>query len=708
MLSIPPPPSRREDVTDTWHGVAVADPYRWLEDGESAETVDWVSAQNDRTRQALDALPHRGTWVERLSALVALPTVQTAQVVGDRLFVLERRAGADQFALVLRSATDAAAPPNVLLDPASFAADAAVAIDWFEADAQGGRVALGLSEGGTEDSTLRVLDVDSGALLPLRIPGTRACSVAWAPDGTGFWYTRYPDGEQYRRHVRWHAMVDGDGAADAADDDAADDPVVFGPERLPTPETWPEVAASPDGRWLLVTLMVGWTRYDVVLLDRSTGEWHDVVVGHDAVSEWRFGGDGLVGRTTLDAPNGRVVTTSLHQPGPQHWRTVVAERPDVVLGEVVPTGHDLVVVSSRNAVDTVERWSSGGERLGVVDGLGVVSVGQVAADRESGRVMLTVSAFHEPTSVHRLDGTLTTRWCPEPPSPAELPPLSVTHTSYPSLDGTEIGLFVVHRADVTPGPEVPTVLNGYGGFAISESPVWMPNLAAWCAQGGVWCIAGLRGGHEHGDAWHRAGRRDQKQNVFDDFHAAGDWLASTGRCAPERLALVGGSNGGLLVGAVLTQRPELARAVWCAVPLLDMVRFPQFHIARLWTDEYGDPDVAEEFGWLHAYSPYHRVRDGERYPAVLFTTAEGDTRVDPLHARKMAAQLQHATSAPDERPVLLWQAGRSGHGVGKPAAMRVAEGADVLSFLWWQLCDSSRRGPTGPSDPDAGRAEGGS
>jgi len=256
---------------------------------------------------------------------------------------------------------------------------------------------------------------------------------------------------------------------------------------------------------------------------------------------------------------------------------------------------------------------------------------------------------------------------------------------YPSLDGTTIGLFLVHRPDVVPGPSVPTILTGYGGFAISESPAWMPNLAAWCAAGGVAAIAGLRGGLEHGEAWHHAGRREHKQHVFDDFHAAADWLVAQGRTSRERLAVVGGSNGGLLVGAALTQRPDLARAVWCAVPLLDMVRFPQFLIARLWTDEYGDPDIADELEWLLAYSPYHHVADGQRYPAVLFTTAEGDTRVDPLHARKMAALLTHHATDQDDRPVLLHQAGRAGHGVGKPASMRIREGADVLAFLSWQL-----------------------
>ncbi|MCB0998167.1 MAG: S9 family peptidase [Acidimicrobiales bacterium] len=693
-----PPAARREPVVDTWHGVAVADPYRWLENGDDPEVVDWVAAQNAHTRQALDARPSRGQWHERLSALVGLPTVLSCAVRGERLFVLERAAHADQFALVMRDASDPVAPGRVLLDPAGLAADAAVAIDWYEPNDDGTTIAVGLSEGGTEESTLRVLDVATATLGDLAIGRTRACSVAWHPDGGGFWYTRYPDGDSYHRHVRFHRLGD----------DPATDAVVFGPDRLPTPETWPDVAVSPDGAHVLVTLMVGWGRYEVVLHDVVADTWRTVVDGVDGVNEFRFGGDGLIGRTTVDAPNGRIVTVGLDEPTPPHWRTVVPERPDLVLGAFARTGARLAVAVGRAAVDTIERWSLDGRSIDHVDALGVVSVAQLEAvdpDDDTSAVFATVSSFAEPTAVWRIRdtpevaGAQVARWCPAPPDGGALPALTVSHTTYSSLDGTDVGLFLIHRTDVVPGPGVPAVLNGYGGFAISESPVWMPNVAAWCAEGGVWAIAGLRGGLEHGEAWHRAGRREHKQHVFDDFHAAADWLVATGRAHRDRLALAGGSNGGLLVGAALTQRPDLARVVWCAVPLLDMVRFPQFLIARLWTDEYGDPDVAEEFGWLHAYSPYHHVVAGTRYPAVLFTTAEGDQRVDPLHARKMAAMLQHAVAGdPDvaERPVLLWQAGRAGHGVGKPASMRVAEGVDVLSFLWWQLgaeaSDTRRQG----------------
>ena len=667
-----PPPTRREDVVDALHGVELTDPYRWLEAGDALEVAQWVAAQNQHTRQALDARSDRERWHGRLSALVALPTVLGCKVRGDSLFVLERGRGADQFALFLRSAVDAQAPARLLLDPATHAADGAMAIDWFEPSDDGSMVAVGLSEGGTEDSVLHVLRVATGQLDDVRIADTRAASVAWLPDGTGFWYARYPADDQYHRHIRFHRLGTQPG----------DDPIVF--DRLPIDEAWPDVSVSPDGKHLLVEMQVGWSRTDAFLLDVASGEWSTVVEGVDAQSTFMFAGDRLIGLTTLDAPNGRVIGAALDAPGVGEWRTIVGHRSDVVLGRPAVAGEHMLLITSRAAVDSLERRALDGTLIETLADLGVVAVQQMAGDADTGRTFIVVSSFDAPTSIWRDDHGLT-RWCPDAPSQADMAPLSVTQLNYPSLDGTEIGLFVIHRADVSPSPDTPLILNAYGGFAISESPAWVPNLAAWCAEGGVWAIAGLRGGYEHGESWHQAGRRANKQNVFDDFHAAGDWMIANGMASSDRLGLVGGSNGGLLVGAALTQRPDLARAVWCAVPLLDMVRFPQFLIARLWTDEYGDPDVADEFEWLHAYSPYHHVHQGDRYPGVLFTTAEGDTRVDPLHARKMAALLQHAAADQHERPVLLVQAGRAGHGVGKPASMRVAEGVDVLSFLSWQL-----------------------
>jgi prolyl oligopeptidase len=346
-------------------------------------------------------------------------------------------------------------------------------------------------------------------------------------------------------------------------------------------------------------------------------------------------------------------------------------------------GDELVTVGLRSAVAVMRRHSRDGELIGEVD------LGEPCSiegfDVEGADVVLQLASFTRPSHL--------ARWTPGGPirvsTTSSLPfdpaDLSVRLSSYRSLDGTEIGLFLVHRADQTLSPETPAILTGYGGFALAESPAYGAGVVAWCEAGGLYAIAGLRGGSEHGDAWHHAGRRANKQNVFDDFHAAADHLVASGVTSRDRLAVRGGSNGGLLMGAAITQRPDLAKAVVCQVPLLDMVRFPRFLIARLWTSEYGDPDVADEFAWLWAYSPYHHVHDGVRYPPVLLTTATGEGRVHPSHALKMAAALQHASVDEPARPVLLRVEDRAGHGVGKPLGKQADELADILTFCAWQL-----------------------
>ncbi len=675
-MAVPSIDTVRDPVVDVLHGVEITDPYRWLEDGDSDAVAEWVAGQNARTRAALDPLPSRDDWHGRLVELMSLPVVQAIQLRGDRLVLLERERGAQQARLVARSLADPSATPVVIADPADGVDDSAIAIDWFSASDDGSLVAFGISEGGTENSVLHVARTDDGSRLSEAIPNCRAASVAWEPDNGGFFYTRYPEDDQYHRTVHHHALGT----------DHGDDPVVWAEH--PNPQAWPMVSVSPSGERVLVSVMLGWSRYDQHLLDRSSGVWTDVVTGVDAITSLDFATDDLlVGSTTLDAARGRAISVDLtaDHVGPAAWRTVIPER-ESVLGTPVPTADGFVVTRSTVGIDTLERWrftDVGDVEAVPVGDIGVMSVMGLVADRDTDVVLAILTGFDEAPSVWRVGAELE-RVHPggEHAAPAAL---SVSHVSYPSTDGTEIGLFLIHRADVEPSTDTPAILNGYGGFAIAETPMWSPTIAAWCASGGLYAIAGLRGGFEHGEDWHQAGRRELKQNVFDDFHAGADWLVSTGRTSRERLAIAGGSNGGLLVGAALTQRPDLCRAVWCAVPLLDMVRFPQFLIARLWTDEYGDPDVAEEFAWLHAYSPYHRVVDGTTYPALLLTTAEGDTRVDPLHARKMAALLQHAAADQEERPVLLHQEGRAGHGVGKPVGKRADEQADVLAFFSWQL-----------------------
>jgi prolyl oligopeptidase len=674
------PPTRREDVVDTYHGVEVADPYRWLEDGDAAEVAAWVAAQNELTRTVLD-VPDREVWHQRVVALMELPVLQHAVLRGVHLLCHERPAGAEQFVLTRRSAADASVAPVVLLDPAGESADAATAIDWYEPSPDGSVVAVGVSEGGTEKSELRLISSVDGSPVGAegdRIPDTRACSVAWEPDGSGFFCTRYPAGDEYNRTVHHHRI----GA------DWRDDPVVW--DDRPDPQAWPDVKVSRDGRWLVVTVQVGYQRTDVHVLERPTGSWISVIEGVDALTWLEFAADALVGVTTVDASRGRVVRIRLDVDtlgsGPDGWDTIVAERDDVI-SQLAATRDGLLMVTSSGAVDTVHRLTGDGTPLGVVDGLGgLVSIGAggddgLVAGAESAEAFVVVDSFAAPLSLCRIaaDGAVTP-WVGADATEL-ISELVVERVQYPSPDGTEIGLFLIHRADVTPDRETPAILAGYGGFTITMSPSWQPRIAAWCAAGGLYAIAGLRGGHENGEEWHRAGSRAHKQNVFDDFHAAADHLVDAGLTSRRRLAILGGSNGGLLVGAALTQRPDLCQAVLCAVPLLDMVRFPRFLIAKLWTSEYGDPDVAEEFTWLYAYSPYHHVADGTCYPATLVQTAEGDTRVDPLHARKMVARLQASSSCADQRPILLFQEGRAGHGVGKPVSKRADEVADALVFL---------------------------
>jgi prolyl oligopeptidase len=679
---MPPPRTRRDAVVDTLHGVEVADPYRWLEDGGHPDVQQWVAEQNRLTRSALDALSARRAWHERLVALMGLPVVQALQVRGDRLILLEREPGEQQARLAVRPLGDPASAVTVLADPGVAAADAAVAVDWFEASPDGELVVFGVSEGGSENSVLRIARTADGSLLADEIPNCRAASIAWEPDGTGFAYTRYPEGDEYHRTVHHHALGD----------DWRDDPVVWAEH--PTPQTWPNVSISPEGRWVLVRAMVGWSRTDHHLLDRSTGQWRDVIAGEDVVTDFVFADEHrLVGTTTLDAPRGRVVRVLLDRDvEPAAWETVVPER-DIVLGVPAALDDGFVVTVSRAGVDSVEHWTADGSHSIVVEGIEMGAVAELATERTTGVAVALVTGFDQPPAVWRIDHRRTAAVLHPLPVAGSVPDLAISQVEYPSSDGTSIGLFVIHRADLTPSPSMPAVLNGYGGFAITSTPLWSPTIAAWCEAGGLYAIAGLRGGFEHGEDWHQAGRRESKQNVFDDFHAAADWLVDSGCTARDRLAIAGGSNGGLLVGAALTQRPDLCRAVWCAVPLLDMIRFPLFRIARLWTDEYGDPDVAEDFEWLHAYSPYHHVATGTAYPAVLLTTAEGDTRVDPLHARKMAAQLQYAAADQESRPILLSQEGRAGHGVGKPVGKRAAEQADVLAFFSWQLGLKATPGP---------------
>jgi prolyl oligopeptidase len=675
------------------HGIEVHDPFRWLEDGDSEETAAWVAAQNARTRGVLDALPQRASLHRRLLELLQIGVVGSPAVAGDRVFHLQREGDADQAVLVMRSAVDADAPVRVVVDPHGLAADHAASIDWFSPSPDGRLLAYGVSEGGSEHGTLRIVAVDSGTLLPDAIAHVRHPSLAWLPDGSAFAYDRLPDpatvepGEEgYWASVWWHRV---------GDDPDADQPLlVDGRDKT----ALPMAVISDDGRWLALHVHLMPTRTDVILLDRETGIRTVMVEGEEASTWVQIVGGRIYAVTNLGAPRGRVVSAALDRPQAHAWETVVPESvgaTGAVIEGAVVAGASLIVSSTEHAVSRLRRYRLDGTPAGEIALPELGSLAGLDADPtvDEARVFLTFTSFARPPGLWR--------WTPEEPpgeqpggglrpwalldSPLEPAAFVAEQVFYPSTDGTHVPMFLVRGAATVVGPDTPTLLSAYGGFAIASTPGFAPGLVAFCEAGGVYAIAGIRGGGEYGEDWHRAGMLATKQQVFDDFYAAADWLVAQGRTSRDRLAVRGGSNGGLLMGAAITQRPDLCQAVVCAVPLLDMLRYHLFLIGALWVPEYGDPADADDFAVLHAYSPYHHVREDTPYPATIITTAESDSRVDPMHARKFAAALQAATATPEERPILLRIEARAGHGVGKPAWKQADEGADLWAFVFWQL-----------------------
>jgi prolyl oligopeptidase len=680
-MPLPPPPlTPREDVTDIWHGDRVVDPYRWLEDSDSERTRTWTAAQNARTRAVLGGIPQRRHFAQRLRELLSVGLLDTPRPIGGRIFHTRRAGAQRQAVLYVRDAVEG--DDRSLVDPNALDGAGLVTIDWYYPSYDARYVAYGLSRGGDEMSTLEVMEVDTGRVLPERIPHTQRSTVAWA--GRGFYYTVSPapgsvpaGDEHYHRRVRFHQLGD----------DPARDETVFGDGRPKEDIVW--ARTSPDGRWVLLHAFKGWTSSDLYLLDRSAPERSPrvVVEGEDGLSDGFVRDDALWIRTNIDAPNYRIVRADVGAPERPRWRTVVPESEDALETFHLTKAHIAVVTLSR-ATSRVDLWTRGGRHEHAVGlpGLGMVEFAY--GDHAGDLVGLTYQSFTTPPIAFAADArTGALRELVRLPAPTGLDPsaILVEQTTYASKDGTDVSMFLVHRRDVTPNGAVPTVLNGYGGFNVSRTPQYIAGAAAWVEAGGLFALPNLRGGGEYGESWHRAGMLERKQNVFDDFHAAAEALVARGWTRPERIGVAGGSNGGLLTGAALTQRPELFGAVYCAVPLLDMLRYQNFLIARLWISEYGSAENAEQYRWLRAYSPYHQVRAGVRYPAVLFTTAVGDSRVDPMHARKMAALLQAQSAEDPDATVLLRVDQDAGHGIGKPLDKQVDDLADQYAFLAWRL-----------------------
>ncbi|MEO6991106.1 MAG: prolyl oligopeptidase family serine peptidase, partial [Candidatus Baltobacteraceae bacterium] len=562
---------------------------------------------------------------------------------------------------------------RVLVDPAALDERGLIALDWWYPNRDGSLVAYGVSENGDELSTLHVLDVASGRLRSDKIPNTRATSLAWLPDGSGFYYTRLEDAAYYRRHVRFHEL------GTPSDSDR----VVFGAGR--DAEEWPLVALSHSGRFLIVTAHRGWSSSDVYVADRarSDTDFRVAVESRSATYDADTMGDQLIVRTNDGAARFALFEAPLERPERAGWAPVVPETEGVLQGVAIARDAFVLTYTREVAAEVVVRRRDGTSFAVELPPLG--SVAAASASEDSDDVYLHFESYLEAPTIFRLDARDgTTDVWERLSSPIDPKAYDVRREWFVSRDGTRVPLFVLAaRERARDGGGAPCVLTGYGGFAISRTPKFVASIVPWLDAGGVYAVANLRGGGEFGAAWHRAGMRANKQNVFDDFIAARDYLASSGIADPARIGIVGGSNGGLLVAAAAVQRPDLARAVVCAVPLTDMLRFPRFLLGRLWVDEYGDPDDANDFPHLFAYSPYHNVREGVAYPSMLIVSAEADSRVDPAHARKFAARLQAASSS--GRPVYVYVEAQAGHGAGKPRTKLVEELVDRWSYFGNEL-----------------------
>jgi prolyl oligopeptidase len=669
LLAIGPPLTRRDDVREVLHGVPIVDPYRWLEDGRSPETRAWIDAQNRYTHALLDGRPGRDAIRARLAALSRYDVQSAPQRRGGRYFVEKRRTSDDLSILYVREARDGR--DEVLLDPHPLSPDHTVDVSVADISADGRVLVYGLRRGGEDETELHVRDVGRRADLADVLPRGLYRGASLLPDGSGFYYAA--QSRQTGIRIRYHALGT----------PPSEDREVFGSGYGPS--QWVGAQVSENGRHLLLTVQHGWARNEVFVQDPpGLGAVRTIVRDIDAHFRPDFAGDRLIVQTDWKAPRWRIVEVDLADPAPERWREIVPEGPDAIQG-FAAVGGRLLVHYLHDVGSQIKLFSLEGKPLGELPLPGIGSAGSFEGRWDDDEIFFDFASYTTPRATYRGDvrtGHVEPWWRPQVPfDPAAYETKQVW---YASKDGTRIPMFVTERRGLALDGERPTLLTGYGGFNVSITPAFSAAAAWWLEQGGVYAVANLRGGGEFGEEWHRAGMLDKKANVFADFIAAAEWLIAHGYTRPQRLAIRGASNGGLLMGAAFTQRPELFRAVLCEFPDLDMIGYHRFENnnppALL---EYGDASRPEHFKFLYSYSPYQKVKAGTKYPAVLFTTGDADTRVPPLQARKMAARMQAATRS--ERPVLLLYDTKAGHAGGRPIGKIVEDLSLEMVFLAWQL-----------------------
>ncbi|MFN4259703.1 MAG: prolyl oligopeptidase family serine peptidase [Gemmataceae bacterium] len=685
------PPTRRVEHVDVHHGVKVLDPYRWLEDDvrTSKEVADWVEAQNKVTFAYLEAIPQRESIKQRLTELWDYEKYSAPFKRGGRYFYFKNDGLQNQSVLYAMDRLDG--EPRVLLDPNEWSKDGTVALTGLSVSDDGKYLAYGVADAGSDWNTWHVLDIASGKVLGDELKWVKFSGARWTPDGKGFFYSRYDEpqpGEKFQslnlnQKVYYHRL----GTPQSAD--------VLVYKRPDHPDWGFSSTVTEDGRYLILTIWKGTDdRYRITYKDLAEPLAMPVDLIEDFAHDFSFvGNEGPIFyfRTDLAAPRGRLIAIDSSKPKPRdpeskaefainwEWQEIIPQAAENLRG-VNLVGNLFVAEYLKDAQTQVRIHNMAGEFIRDVAFPGIGTASGFGGKRTDTETFYSFSSFATPPSIYRYDlitgQSKLMRRANVLFNPDDY---EVKQIFYTSKDGTKVPMFISHRKGITLDGSNPTLLYGYGGFNIPLTPSFSISRLAWMEMGGVFAVANLRGGGEYGKEWHQAGTKLRKQNVFDDFIAAAEWLIENKYTRPNKLAIQGGSNGGLLVGAVMTQRPKLFGACLPAVGVMDMLRFHKFTAGRFWVDDYGSADDPEEFKALYAYSPYHNLKKGVQYPATLVTTADTDDRVVPGHSFKFIAALQHAQAG--DAPVLARIETRAGHGAGKPTAKLIEEVADQWAFL---------------------------
>ncbi len=671
------PPARRADHLDVYHGVPVADPYRWLEDLDSPETGAWVAAENSLAFSYLDGIAARPGIRRRLTELWNYEKYGLPTKADGRYFFAKNDGLQNQSVIYTLDRLDGT--PERLLDPNTLSADGTVALTSYSISDDGRLMAYGLSSGGSDWEEWRVRDVETGVDLPDHLAWVKFSSIGWTHDGRGFFYSRYDEpeaGEQleqanYFQKLYYHRLGDPQSA----------DRLVY--ERPDHKEWGFQGTVTDDGRYLIIDVWRGTEIENGVFYQDLAAPGSPVVeLLNDFDASYGFvGNDGSVFwfRTKLGAPRGRLIAIDVASPERARWREILPETEETLETAAVLAGR-FVVTYLKDAHSRVRLFDLAGAPLGEVDLPGLGTVSGFAGRQDDRETFYLFTSFTTPSTVYRFDlDRGSSRVFRRPKVTFDSARYETRQVFYASKDGTRVPMFITARRGLALDGTNPTLLYGYGGFDISLTPTFSVANLVWMEMGGVYAVANLRGGGEYGEEWHQAGSKLKKQNVFDDFIAAAEWLIANSYTARQRLATSGRSNGGLLVGAALTQRPDLFGAAVVGVGVMDMLRFHKFTIGWAWVSDYGSPENPEELRALYAYSPYHNLKPGTAYPATLITTADHDDRVVPAHSFKFAAALQSAQGG--EEPILIRIETRAGHGAGKPTSKQIDAAADELAFL---------------------------